>query len=130
MPKPSADSASPPAITRATDARRASHGAAIDPATNTRPEGIVHSPACRGVSPSTSWKYCAMKRKYPNATNRVSTLHASAALNAGARNSAMSSSGWASCACRLTNSTPSTTPAAIAANARPCIPCSASRFMP
>ena len=56
-------------------------------------EGSVHRPASSGPMPSTSCRYCAMKRSTPPTMKMPERLAASAALNAGARKSRRSISG-------------------------------------
>jgi hypothetical protein len=112
-PKPTAASASPPAITSPGRTRRPSSGVSIDPTTNPAEAGSIHRPAASGDSPSTSCRYCATNSNVPNPTKKLSTLVVSAALKAGTRNSRRSSSGSASVCWRRTNATPTAKPATI-----------------
>jgi hypothetical protein len=128
--KPAAATAKPQAMTRVGRIRRATTGASIDPMMNARPEGTVQSPAWRGLIPSTSCRYCAMKRNVPNATKKPRTLTASDAVNARDLNSDRSISGAGSVACLRTNTMPMAAPRAIAVRgSHPCPP-SASLLIP
>ena len=97
---------------------------------NPTAEGNDHRPASSGESPSTSCRYCATNRKYPNAMKMPSTFVVSAALNARFRNSPRSIIGSSSDRCRRTNTTPSTAPMTIVTIGRRSMPSWAICFSP
>src|SRR5918994_2067891 len=75
--------------------------------------GSGHSPASSGDSPSTSWRYWAVKSRAPKDTKKSRVLVARAALKARLANSDRSSSGSASRRWRATNASPTPRPATI-----------------
>ncbi len=93
-------------------------------------DGSVQRPARSGEKPSTSWRYCGMKRNTPYMTRKASVFTTSEALNAGARKRPRSIRGSASRRCRRTNTTPSASPAAMASAGTADGPCSAMRLIP
>jgi hypothetical protein len=115
--KPTAASARPPAITNAGRTRRTASGASIEPAMSPPEEGTVHRPATRGESPSTSCRYCAMKRNIPAITKMLSANAASEVLKAGTRKSPRSINGSANSRCLRTKAAPTASPAAMESTA-------------
>lgn len=69
---PTAATSSPAPISGAGPIRRTMIGVTLEPTTNARAHGSVHSPASSGESPRTSWRYCGRKRNAPN-TRRIPT---------------------------------------------------------
>ena len=97
---------------------------------NASAEGSPHSPAWSGVNPSTDCRYCAMNRKAAKVVRKPRMFTASAALNAGTRNSLRSISGSARRRCRRRNAAPTATPARIDSAAIQPGPPSAMRLRP
>ena len=85
--RPTAPIARPAPITYAGRTRRRIQGATWDPTMKPTADGNDHRPASSGDSPSTSWRYCATNRKYPNAMKMPRTFVANDALKARTRNS-------------------------------------------
>ncbi len=93
-------------------------------------KGSSHSPARSGDRPSTSCRYCVMKRNAPKVTKVPSAYVASAALNAGTWKSRGSISGSASLRCLRTNAVPMMRPVRMATTVPPEMPRSAVCLRP
>ncbi len=128
--KPAAAAARPAQTTTAGRVREASAATTHAPATAEAAPGSRHSPAASGLIPVTSCRCCPVNSADPTMPNAASRLVPTAALNAGAVNSARSIRGSVSRRCRRANTPPSTTPIPMASTGGPPRPCVASTLMP